>query len=142
MWRISWPNRLIFIWQTPKSYSKWPNFKVVTNWGWCSARFSFRTLIIFSYNNDSPEVLTSNIKFFADDTLIFSVVRDLSSSSLSLNEELSKISQWGTNGKCCLILMLQNKPKKLFSHAKKVLLTITTSTSITCSKTSRVIFRC
>ena len=30
-----------------------------------------------------------------------------------------KYHNGGTNGKCCLILMLQNKPKRLFSHAKK-----------------------
>ena len=30
-----------------------------------------------------------------------------------------KYQNGGTNGKCCLILMLQNKSKRLFSHAKK-----------------------
>ena len=41
-------------------------------------------------NNDLPERLTSNAKHFADDTSIFSVVHDSSSSSLSINEDLSK----------------------------------------------------
>ena len=45
--------------------------------------------------NYLPEGLTSNIKLFADDTSKFSVVCDLSSSSLSLNEDLFKILQWG-----------------------------------------------
>ena len=51
--------------------------------------------IFLVYIDDLPEGLTSNVKLFADDTLIFSMVRDSSSSSLSLNENLSKISQWG-----------------------------------------------
>ena len=45
------------------------------------------------YINDLPEGLTSNVKLYADDTSILSVVRDSSSSSRSLNEDLSKISQ-------------------------------------------------
>ena len=45
--------------------------------------------------NGLPEGLTSNVKLFADDTSKFSVDCDLSSSSLSLNEDLFKILQWG-----------------------------------------------
>ena len=52
-------------------------------------------LLFLIYINDLSEGLTSNVKPFADDTSIFSVVRDPSSSLLSLNEDLSKISQWG-----------------------------------------------
>ena len=46
------------------------------------------------YINDLPEGLTSNAKLFVDDSSIFSVADDSISSSLSLNEELSKILQW------------------------------------------------
>ena len=56
-------------------------------------------LLSIVYVNDLTERLTSNVKLFADDTSIFSVVRDSSSSSLSLNEDLSKISQWGDKWK-------------------------------------------
>ena len=52
-------------------------------------------LLFLVYINDLPEGLTSNVKLFANDTSIFSVLRDSSSKSLSLNEDLSKISQWG-----------------------------------------------
>ena len=51
-------------------------------------------LLFIVYINDLPEGLTKNAKRFAYDTLIFSVVRDSSSSSLSLNEDLSKLSHW------------------------------------------------
>ena len=52
-------------------------------------------LLFLVYTNDLPERLTSNVKLFGDDTSIFSVVCDSSSSSLSINEDLCKMSQWG-----------------------------------------------
>ena len=51
-------------------------------------------LLFLVYINYLPEGLTLNVKLFADDVSIFSVVRDTSSSSLSPNEDLSKVSQW------------------------------------------------
>ena len=48
---------------------------------WCSARFSFKTLIILA-------------ELYTDDTSIFSVVHNSFSSSLPLSVDLSKISQW------------------------------------------------
>ena len=50
-------------------------------------------LLFLVYINDLTEGLTSYTKLFADDASIFLVVRGSSSSSLSLNEDLSKISQ-------------------------------------------------
>ena len=46
------------------------------------------------YINDLPEGLTTNAKLFADDKSLFSVVPDSTSSSVSLNNNLLKISQW------------------------------------------------
>ena len=80
-------------------------------------------LLFLVYIDDLSEELTSNIKLFADDTSIISVVRD----SSSFNENLPKMSLWGTNGRCCLIPMFQNKPKRLFFHVEKIFLTVVTS---------------
>ena len=51
-------------------------------------------LLFLVYINNLPEGLTSNSKLFANDTSIFSVVRDSSFLPLTLNEDLSKTSQW------------------------------------------------
>ena len=51
-------------------------------------------LLFLVYINDLPNGLLSNPKLFADDTSIFSVVKDHLNSSNKLNEDLSKISQW------------------------------------------------
>ena len=50
-------------------------------------------LLFLVYINDLPEGLTTNAKLFADDTSLFSVVHDSTLSSVSLNNDLLKISQ-------------------------------------------------
>ena len=49
-------------------------------------------LLFLVYINDLPEGLTLTAKLFVDNTSILSVVRDLSSLSLSANEDLFKRS--------------------------------------------------
>ena len=44
--------------------------------------------------NDLPENLVSNPKLFADDTSLFSVIRNKHLSVQNLNENLSKINHW------------------------------------------------
>ena len=46
------------------------------------------------YINDLPEGLNTNTKLFADDTSLFTVDNYSTSSSVSLNNDLLKISQW------------------------------------------------
>ena len=77
-------NRVLLNGQT----SKWSQIKARVPQG-----LVLGPLLFLVYINDLPEGLTSNVKRFADDTSIFSVFPDSSSSSLSLNEDLSKISQ-------------------------------------------------
>ena len=48
---------------------------------------------------DLPEGLTTNAKLFADDTSLFSVVHDSTSSSVSLTNDLLIISQWACHWK-------------------------------------------
>ena len=49
-------------------------------------------LLFLIYINDLPKGLSSNAKFFADDTSLFSVIHDSSTSRNGLNDDLVKIS--------------------------------------------------
>ena len=51
-------------------------------------------LFFLVYINDLPNRLLCNPKLLADDTSIFSVVKDNLNSSNKLSEDLSKISEW------------------------------------------------
>ena len=51
-------------------------------------------LLFLVYINDLPEGVTTNSKLFADDMSLFSVAHDSTLSSVSLNNDLLKISQW------------------------------------------------
>ena len=49
---------------------------------------------ILFFINDIPDGIQSNIIFFADDTSIFSVMKDTISAFVTLNEYLNLISNW------------------------------------------------
>ena len=46
------------------------------------------------YINDLPDGLSSNVKLFADDASLFSVVHDIRSSSSDLNKDVKTINKW------------------------------------------------
>ena len=56
-------------------------------------------LLFLVYINDLPEGLTTNAQLFADDTSLFLVVHDSMLSSVSLNNDLLKNSQWACQWK-------------------------------------------
>ena len=56
-------------------------------------------LLFLVYINDLPEDLKSNAKLFADDTSIFSVVKDVNSSFNELSNDLSSINKWASQWK-------------------------------------------
>ena len=51
-------------------------------------------LLFLVYINDLERNLKSNVKFFADDTMLYSVVVDPAISASDLNHDLELISQW------------------------------------------------
>ena len=51
-------------------------------------------LLFLVYINDLEKNIKSNVKFFADDTMLYSVVSDPLISAADLNHDLELISQW------------------------------------------------
>ena len=56
-------------------------------------------LLFLIYINDLQRNVKSNIKFFADDTMLFSIVNDPNISANDLNHDLDVINQWATQWK-------------------------------------------
>ena len=54
----------------------------------------FGPLLFLIYINDLSENLASNPKLFVDDTSLFSVVKNVDTSNIDLNNDLKKISKW------------------------------------------------
>ena len=56
-------------------------------------------LLFLVYINDLEKNIKSNIKFFADDTMLFSLVKDPVTSAVTLNHDLDLIAQWAEQWK-------------------------------------------
>ena len=65
-------------------------------------------LLFLVYINDLPDGLTSNAKLFADDTSLFTIVKDKNKSANILNNDLQSISTWAYNWK----MLFSPDPKK------------------------------
>ena len=95
--------------------SKWSPIKARVTQGWILGPLFFLLFI-----NDLPNGLLSNPKLFADDTSIFSLVKDNLNSLNTFNEDLSKFSQWAYQWKMSFTLMFPNKLKKSFFLVKNI----------------------
>ena len=74
-------------------------------------------LLFLIYIDDLPVGLKSNVKLFADDKLLFSVIHNITDSVNLLNSNLFKINEWALQWK----MSFNSDPKKqaqeiIFSH--------------------------
>ena len=86
----------------------------------CPSRFLLGSLLFLVYINDLPNELKSNAKLFADDTSLFTIVKDKQKNADVLNHDQSLISEWAFNWEM-LINSDANKPAQevLFSRKKE-----------------------
>ena len=76
-------------------------------------------LLFLIYINDLEEGILSHVKFFADDTSLFSIIKDPMVSAHELQQDLNLISEWARQWK----MSFNPDPTKqaeeiLFSHKK------------------------
>ena len=81
----------------------------------------FGPLLFLIYINDLPNESKSNVKLFADDAFLFTIVKDKNESANTLNKDVMMISKWTYNWKM-LFNPYSSKPaqKVLFSRKKQV----------------------
>ena len=84
-----------------------------SGWAGVSQGSILGPLLFLVYINDLSTGLSSNPRLFADDTSLFSVVHDRTTSANELNNDLLKIKSWAYQWK-----ILLSRLKKSFSLAK------------------------
>ena len=77
-------------------------------------------LLFLIYINDLEKNIKSNVKFFADDTMLFSVVNNHAMSANELNHDLKVISQWAYQWKMNFNLILTNKLQNYYFLVRKI----------------------
>ena len=77
-------------------------------------------LLFLIYINDLPNGLQSNPKLFADDTSLFSTAQDVTTNTLSLNNDIIKISEWAVQWKMNFNCGPSKQAQELYLTKKQV----------------------
>ena len=75
-------------------------------------------LLFLVYINDLPGELKSNLKLFANDTSLFTMVKDKNENANILSDDLQLISKWVSNWKMLFNPVLVNLHKKSYFQEK------------------------
>ena len=75
-------------------------------------------LFFLIYINDLPEGLNSEVKLFADDTSLFSIVNCVNTSASTLNSDLLKIQDWEYQWKMSFNPDRTKQAQEIFSRKK------------------------
>ena len=76
-------------------------------------------LFFLIYINDLPEGLNSEVKLFADDTSLFSIVNCVNTSASTLNSDLLKIQDWASQWKMSFNLDRTKQAQEIIFSRKK-----------------------
>ena len=76
-------------------------------------------LLFLIYVNDLPNGLKSECKLFADDTSLFSVVHEISTSESNINNDLMLISKWTFQWKMSFNPDLSKQAQEIIFSRKK-----------------------
>ena len=92
-----------------------------TSFSKSTPRINSGSILFLIHINDLPNELRSNVKLFADDTSLFTIVKGKNESANVLNNDLLLISKWAFNWK----MIFNPDPSKpaqevLFSRETKV----------------------
>ena len=81
---------------------------------------------MFLIYNDLPDNLSANVKVFADDTLLFSVVHDVTTSSHDFSYNLNRAREWAFQWKMSFnleslkqaqeVILMRKLQKKITPH--------------------------
>ena len=80
-------------------FYQWSVFSLEFGYSWWAASFCSRPIFFLIYINDLPLGLTTDVKLFADDNSLFSLVSNANVSASSLNIDLVKIRDWAFSWK-------------------------------------------
>ena len=86
---------------------------------WLFAKAYLVPSLFLIYINGLTEGLTTNVKLFADNPSLFSVVYDTQRSAKDLNKDLKLINNWAFQWKMNFNQTLMNKLMKSFLAAKQ-----------------------
>ena len=78
-------------------------------------------LLVLMYINDLEENIKSQVRFFADDTMLFSVVKKPATSANDINQDLKSIRQWAYQWKLEFNLTQPNKQQNFCFPVKLIL---------------------